>query len=68
MITLNPGLRIARHPNFIMLKTYDNSPFNTACRLFNIAARNIDPSLPVNVFRAELLRLPDNLFEEWIAL
>lgn len=65
MMVLNDGTRILRNPNFIKLRTHDDSPFNVACRLFNIAAVNIDPTLTHNRFRTELLKLPDDLFDEW---
>lgn len=68
LITLNDGARMLRHASFIKLRTYDNSPFNVACQLFNIAARNIDPTLSHNQFRTALLKLPDDLFGEFTAL
>lgn len=68
MIKLNADTHNLRHPNFIMVKKFDNSPFNVACQIFNIAARNIDPSLPRNQFRTALLKLPDNLFDHWTKL
>lgn len=68
MMTLNNGTRISRHPDFIKLRTHDNSPFNVACRLFNIAARTIDPTLQRNQFRTALLKLPDELFDQWTAI
>lgn len=68
MMTLNDNARTLRHIDFIKLRTYDNSPLNVACRLFNIAVRNIDPTQPRNQFRTALLKLPDNLFDEWTKL
>lgn len=68
MMIMNDGARILRQTNFIKLNTYDNSPFNIACRMFNAAVRNIDPTQPRNQFRTALLKLPDNLFEEWTKL
>lgn len=68
MMTLNDGERVVRYPNFIILKTHDNSPFNVACRLFNLAATTIDPTLPRNEFRTALLNLPDDFFNQWTAL
>ncbi|XP_037042123.1 uncharacterized protein LOC119078631 [Bradysia coprophila] len=68
LITLNPGTRIMRNPDFIKIGTHDNSPFVVACILFNIAARHVDPTLPSGQFRTSLLRLPDDLFHRWVAL
>lgn len=68
MITLNVDTRLQRLFNFIRPIIYDNSPFISACRVFNIASRSIDPTLARYQFRTELLRLPDSFFGEWIAL
>lgn len=67
MITFNADPRLLRHP-IIKINTYDNSPFNVACRIFNIAAENIDPTLSRDQFRTALMKLPDSLFGHWIAL
>jgi len=61
------GARTSRIPDLISIKYYikdytNFSPFNEACRLFNIASRFIDPSLNRNEFRAHLLGLPDYSF------
>lgn len=61
------GVRASRVPDLISVKYYvknytNFSPFNEACRLFNIASRFIDPSLNRNEFRAQLLHLPDYSF------
>lgn len=39
-----------------------NSPFNNACRAYNHAVLYIDPTLPYNCFKNEVLRLPDSAF------
>ena len=68
LMTLNDGVRTLRRTNFIKLRIHDNSPFNVACQLFNIAAQNIDPTLPHNQFRTALLNIPDQLFDRWTKL
>lgn len=45
-----------------------NSPFNNAYRAYNHAVLYIDPSLPYNRFKSELLQLPDSTFGDLIEL
>jgi len=68
MIALNTGTRMVRNPRFIILRKFNNSPFNISCRILNVAANHIDPSLPHNQFRKELFKLPDEIFENWLKL
>lgn len=68
MITLNPATRSLRRPNFIMINRHDDSPFTSACRLFNVAATYLDPTLPRACFRSALMNLPDECFGEWLSL
>ena len=68
LITLNPGTRLSRNPNFIRIVAHDDSPFTVACKLFNVAARHVDPTLPRQLFRSSLLKLPDDLFDRWVQL
>ena len=73
LITLNKSSRSMRFFNFITIKGYNreyltSSPFNKACSLFNIAARQIDPLLPRRHFRSALMNIPDNVFGHWTEL
>lgn len=65
MLTLNSSTRVLRNSNFISIGRNDGSPFSDACRLFNVAASKIDPSLPRTIFRTSLRALPDDLFYPW---
>jgi len=38
------------------------SPFNFACRLFNLAAIHVDPTLPSREFRRSVVDLDDSVF------
>ncbi|XP_037029672.1 uncharacterized protein LOC119069658 [Bradysia coprophila] len=62
-ITLNS--RSTRHNGMIFIRACRtsrsfNSPFNNACRMFNAVSNIIDPTLPHNLFRNALYRLPDS--------
>lgn len=70
-ITLNP--RLLRHNGLIHLKSSrtfhtTHSPFNEACRMYNVVSSMIDPSLPHDHFRNELLSLPDSVFGAFVEL
>lgn len=70
-LILNTGTRSIRRPEFIRLKHYRTeralfSPFNMACRAFNLAALFIDPTLPLYRFKEKLLAQPDQIFGELI--
>lgn len=66
-ITLNNGSRALRNPDLIRIDrcrhAYSTfSPFNFACRLFNIAVRHVDPTLPTTNFRRSVKELEDSIF------
>ena len=72
-MTLNPGTRCFRNPEFIKTKFYKKDysylqPFNVACHIFNLASLRIDPTLPHYDFKRKLINLPDEAFSSWTKL
>ena len=70
-LDLNTGERALRNPEFIRMKYSrneygTNSPFNNACRAFNRAVTIVDPTLPFNAFKCEIMKLPDEVFGDLI--
>ena len=66
-INLNDGSRTLRNSSLIRLDAYRReyltfSPFNFACRLFNLAAIHVDPTLPSKEFRRIVTELDDSAF------
>lgn len=64
---LNTGVRTLRNPEFIRIPSCKtdyalNSPFNWACRAFNLAAIFIDPTISIYQFKSKLLSMPDTCF------
>ena len=66
-INLFDGSRALRNPSLIRIdrcsreyQTY--SPFNFVCRLFNLAAAHVDPTLPSREFRNAIQELDDSVF------
>lgn len=62
--------RSTRHWQFIRLSKCrldisDNSPFRTACRLYNLAALFVDTTIPRSQFRRKIMLLPDNIFLDY---
>lgn len=45
-----------------------NSPFNYACKIFNLVSSFVDPTLPRDKFRNELLNLPDSILDSFVRL
>jgi len=71
-IELNDGSRILRNSSLIRINTcrreYQTySPFNFACRLFNLAANHVDPTLPSREFRRIVMELDDSVFGTFAA-
>lgn len=71
-ITLFDGSRALRNPSLIRLgvqrREYSAfSPFNFACRLFNLAAAHVDPTLSSRDFRHNVLELDDSVFDSYAA-
>lgn len=59
-----------RNPEFIRIGAHKSdslqySPFNNACFICNHVALFVDPSLPYDQFKRELLDLPDQAFGPW---
>lgn len=72
-INLNTEGRAVRNREFIRInrsrtKYGWNSPFNSACRAFNYAAAKVDPTLPFERFKKEILKLPDEAFGELVKM
>lgn len=70
-ITFNS--RSTRHNGMILIGACRTShsfysPFNNACRMFNAVCSIIDPTLPHNLFRNALLRLPDSDLSQFLKL
>lgn len=68
-LELNTGRRTLRNPEFIRIKAFRTdyglfSPFNMACRAFNIAALFIDPTIPLNQFKSRLIGLSNDVFKK----
>lgn len=66
-IILDDGSRILRRTSLIRItssiRDYSQfSPFNFACRLFNLAVNHVDPTLPTREFRSSVHRLDDSIF------
>lgn len=56
-----------RSPDFIKINTCrldcaNNSPFRTACRLYNLCALHVDVTLNRDTFRRKIIQLPDSIF------
>lgn len=68
-IDLNDGSRVLRNAPMIRIKRgpdyMRNSPFNFACRLFNLAAGHVDPTLPTREFRRDVHDLDDSVFGQF---
>lgn len=67
------GERVTRNPDFIKLqhsrtKYGWNSPFNNACKAFNCAANMVDPTLPYDEFKKQVINLPDEAFKNLVKL
>lgn len=72
-INLFDGRISLRNPEFIRVKKCKTdhsqySSFNNACFMFNHAALFIEPSLPSDEFRKQLMKLPDSAFGPWTKL
>lgn len=72
-LQINTGTRTIRNSEFIKIKysrtDYGlNAPLNNASRAFNYAVTLVDPSLPYNLFKTEVLRLPNSVFKDLIEL
>lgn len=66
-IVLNTSTRYMRNPPLLRLtscrNTYSNySPFNFACRLFNLAVAHVDPTVPSLQFRHNVIQLDNLIF------
>ena len=71
-INLYDGSRALRNPALIRLEPHMRdylkySPFNFACRLFNLAAAHVDPTLPALEFRRNVQELDDSVFCSYAA-
>lgn len=66
-LVLNDGIRMLRNPSFIRLEVsrqdyFRLSSLNSTCRLFNVAAAHIDPTLPPKLFPSQVIDLLDGVF------
>lgn len=66
-LEINRGVRTIRNPEFIRIKRFKtdygyDSPFNVACRAFNLAYLFIDPTLPFYEFKRKLINISDKAF------
>lgn len=70
-IKIQTGIRTLRNPAFIKINSFRtdnvlNSSFITTCKIFNLIALFIDPTLPKNEFKKEIIKLPDSVFLKYL--